>query len=244
MRLSAVFCALLLALSCAALGADGILTIEGPGIDLPPRDEPPCPVATLRMNHDGTTENALTLHTETPVCGSMAEGYGDAAGTVCGIRLLLTRWASMSGECEIDLLVWDYEDDAAGANPGAVLSVTPHIQITGTALWPEVSTFDLDCIDATTGPDGFFVGYWPRGQVGLPEPIGCAMDQDGPGGVPRINICPDEGPTGWMDPGVYGWPVHAFGIGAWFVPAGAAEAPETGRVTRVGSWGAMKRLYR
>jgi hypothetical protein len=91
-------------------------------------------------------------------------------------------------------------------------------------------------VDATATTNGFFVGYWPQSFAGGPANFGCAMDQDGFGGVPRTNIAPAIGyPTGWNHPSVAGYALQAFGLGGW---VGAPVIP-----TQETSWGAIKNLY-
>jgi len=140
----------------------------------------------------------------------------------------------MTGIGTIDLFVWDY--DVSADNPGAVLSVTQDYAVSGVGFWPTVTTYDLNTTDATAGANGFFVGYWPQSFVGVPANFGCAMDQDGFGGVPRTNIAPGIGyPTGWNHPSIAGYALQAFGLGGW-VGEGQTPALET-------SWGAIKNLY-
>ena len=119
---------------------------------------------------------------------------------------------------------------------GAVLSVTQDYAISGVGFWPTVTTFDLNTNDAQADGSGFFVGYWPQSFVGVPAQFGCAMDQDGFGGVPRTNIAPGIGyPTGWNHPSVAGYALQAFGIGGW--GGGIVPTLET-------TWGQVKLLYR
>lgn len=203
-----------------AAGADSnIAFIEGPGIHVPGGDTQPCP-GELHLNHDGSTEGAFTWQNEgiaAPDYGAFAEGYAGITWDVCGAQLLLMRWGTMTGSGEIDVYVWDY--DVATDNPGAVLSLTASVDISGVVLWPNVSTHDIDCADAPATGNGCFIGYWPRSFVGTLAQFGCAMDEDGPGGVPRTNIAPGIGyPTGWNHPNAVGYTLQAFGIGGWFSP--------------------------
>ena len=197
----------------------------------------PCPPATLYLNHDGSTENAFTWHYQgvvSPDFGSLAEGYLGAGGNVCGIELLLTRWGVMSGSGTIDLFVWDY--DVACDIPGNVLSVTPWVNVAGVSMWPGVSVLDFNTNDAWVSYSGFFVGYWPRSFEGVEGQFGCAIDEDGLGGIPRMNIAPGIGyPTGWHHPTAAWYQVQAFGIGGW-LGEGATPVEKT-------TWGRIKAMY-
>ena len=218
---------------------ESVSTSPGPGrgvTALSTRTDP-CPPSTLYLNHDGSTENAFTWHYQgvvSPDFGSLAEGYLGASGNVCGIELLLTRWGTMSGSGVIDLYVWDY--DVACDIPGNVLSVTPWVNIAGVSMWPGVSVFDLDTNDAYVNYSGFFVGYWPRSFEGVEGQFGCAIDEDGFGGIPCMNIAPGIGyPTGWHHPPGAGYPVPAFGIGGGR-GGGATPVEKT-------TWGRIKAMY-
>ncbi len=235
MKKLAVLFALLLVAGVA--NADNVAFIQGQGIHAPSGDVDPCPPSVLYMNHDGSTENAFTWQmggVAAPDYGSFAEGYAGVAGNVCGAQQFLTRWGTMTGTGIIDIFVWDY--DVAADNPGNVLSVTTPVNVAGVGMWPTVTTYDIDIADALAGADGFFVGYWPRSFVGVLANFGCAMDQDGFGGVPRTNIAPGIGyPTGWNHPSVAGYALQAFGLGGW--------VGEGGTPVNESSWGAIKALY-
>jgi hypothetical protein len=225
--------------SCAgAANADNVAFIAGQGVHVPDGDTDPCPPSALTQNHDGSTEFAFTwtyMGIQEPDYGAFAEGYRNLTnGTVCGIEFYLTCWGSMNGAGTIDLFVWDY--DVAADNPGSVLAVTASVPVSGVAYWPGISTHDLDVTDAAAPANGFFVGYWPRSFAEGIAQFGCAMDQDGLGGVPRTNIAPGIGyPTGWHNLTIVGYPMVAWGIGPWVVP-GTTPAEKT-------SWGTIKALY-
>jgi len=223
MKLSALFAfaTLLAAIPFSSSGTElAVSTSAGPGegreVDTPRSD--PCPPSVLVGNHDGSTENAFTWQysgVQPPDYGAFAEGYPDLTeGIVCGGEFLLTRWGTMTGTGTVDLFVWEY--DSGSDNPGSVLSVTANVSIAGVARWPSISTFDLDINDAPAGPNGIFIGYWPRSFEGVGGEFGCGMDQDGMGGVPRTNYAPGVGyPTGWGNPSMAGYGLQAFGLSAW-----------------------------
>ena len=231
-------CLLLFALPFVADAEETIAFIEGSGVHLPTTDTDPCPPSGLALNHDGSTESGFTwtyLGIQEPDYGALAEGYpASSGGIVCGIELMLSRWATMNGVGEIDLYVWEYDTDAD--DPGSVLAVTTAVPVSGVAYWPGISTVDLDCQDAVVTEAGFFVGYWPRSFEGVEGQFGCAIDEDGFGGIPCMNIAPGIGyPTGWQHPPVAGYQVQAFGIGGWR-GGGATPVEKT-------TWGRIKAMY-
>lgn len=236
MKKLAVLFAILGVFVAGAANADNTAFIQGQGVHAPGADVDPCPTSVLHQNHDGSTENAFTWQmggVAAPDYGAFAEGYDGIGGSVCGAQLLLTHWGSMTGSGTIDVYVWDY--DHSTDNPGTVLSMTNDVAISGVGYWPSISTFDLDIVDAAATANGFFVGYWPQSFVGVLANFGCAMDEDGFGGVPRTNIAPGIGyPTGWGNPSVAGYILQAFGLGGWVQDVVPVE--ET-------SWGAIKNLY-
>jgi hypothetical protein len=236
MKKLAVLFALLGVVFVGVASADNVAFIQGQGVHAPGSDTDPCPPSVLYMNHDGSTENAFTWQNQgvvAPDYGAFAEGYSGVSGVVCGAELFLTSWATMTGTGVLDIYVWEY--DVPNDNPGAVLSLTTPVAFSGVGYWPVVTTHDIDIVDAIAGPDGFFVGYWPGSWAGLPAQFGCAMDEDGFGGVPRTNIAPGIGyPTGWANPSVAGYILQAFGLGGWV--GGDTPVQET-------SWGAIKNLY-
>ncbi len=232
-------CLLLFALPFVADAEETIAFIEGSGVHLPTTDTDPCPPSVLALNHDGSSESGFTwtyLGIQEPDYGALAEGYpASSGGIVCGIELMLSRWATMNGVGEIDLYVWEYDTDAD--DPGSVLAVTTAVPVSGVAYWPGISTVDLDCQDAVVTEAGFFVGYWPRSFAGVAAEFGCVIDVDGPGGVPRTNIAPGIGyPTGWQNLTVAGYEIAAWGIGGWVASNPTPIDPT--------SWGSVKALYK
>lgn len=229
---------LLFALVSGARGDGGYALIEGAGEFVPQGDVDPCPPSTLYHHHDGSTESAFTWGwpgVYEPDYGAVAEGYPETAGgTVCGVELYLSRWGSMNGVGAIDLFVWEY--DAATDNPGNVLATATSAPVSGVANWPGVSVHDYAVTDAAIPPAGVFIGYWPRSFIQAPEQFGCAVDQNGPGGVPRTKI-PAGGPwpSGWHHPSEGPLAIVAWGIGPWIVP-GVIPVDRS-------SWGAVKTLY-
>ena len=237
MKKLAVLFALLGVFAFGSANAVDFQYIQGQPYHPPGFDSSPCPVSTLNQNHDGSTENAFTWQNTgvvAPDYGAFAEGYAGVSGNVCGASLLLTSWGTMTGTGTIDVYVWDY--DLGTDNPGAVLSMTNDIAISGVGYWPSMTTHAIDVVDAAAGANGFFVGYWPQSFAGVLANFGCAMDEDGFGGVPRTNIAPGIGyPTGWNNPSIAGYILQAFGLSGY---VGGDPTP-----VENSSWGAIKALY-
>jgi len=165
-----------------------------------------------------------------PDYGAFAEGYS-GSGTVCGIRLLLTTLPGSYQGQTLDAYVYD----GAGANPGAVLSLTPDIAVTPPGLFPTLTEHDLDVADVVLD-GGFFVGFWPD-WPGAPCGWWIVGDLGGPGGCPRTKIAPGIGyPEGWQDPSIVWGPIRALGIGAYLAPL---PVP-----THASTWGEIKALFR
>jgi len=169
-----------------------------------------------------------------PDFGSFAEGFDSIEGYVCGVQLLLTQTGNATGQ-PIDVYVWDMDGECG--IPGAVLSVTTPVVVSGVAFWPSFSAHDIDTADAQSYGDGFYAGYWSGGWQGGPAGFYCVADRDGFGGLPRTNIAPGIGyPTGWQDPSIVWGTTQALGIGAYAYGGAVPTVPT--------SWGKIKAMYR
>ncbi len=224
----------MLAIAGSAFAANMNSTGVGTGVVLPhPGDTNPCPGSTLFLNADGSYENGFAWQyggSVPPYYGAFAEGY-NASGNVCGAQFMFSTLSGYYYGQTLDAYVWD----AAGGNPNNVLSVTTGVAITPPALWPNISTHDIDVADAGVAGD-FFVGFWGN-WPGLLCGWFIAADLDGFGGMPRTNIAPGIGyPTGWNDPSTIWGPTQAMGIGAYLGEGGPVP-------TETKTWGQIKNLY-
>jgi hypothetical protein len=232
MKKLAVMFALLGVVAGVASAADVSSVGPGQGVVVPSTDTNPCPGSILWNNIDGSFENGYAWSfggAVAPNYGAWAEGY-NGIGTVCGVQLALTTVAGTSAT--VDAYVWASD----GTNPTSVLSLTPALPVTGIGLWPNVTTHDINVVDAAVSGD-YFVGFWGI-WPGAQNLFYIASDEDGFGGSPRTNIAPGIGyPTGWNSPTVI--PnfagCQALGIGAYLLE-GPVPVQET-------SWGAIKNLY-
>ncbi len=223
----------LMLIAGAAVAANLNSVGPGQGVLLPhPGDTNPCN-GTLMLNADGSYENGFAWQyggSVPPYYGAFAEGY-NFTGNVCGAQFMFSTLSGYYYGQTLDAYVWD----AAGGNPNNVLSVTTGVAITPPALWPNISTHDIDIADAGVAGD-FFVGFWGN-WPGLLCGWFIAADLDGFGGMPRTNIAPGIGyPTGWNDPSVIWGPTQAMGIGAWVGEGGPVPTETT-------TWGQIKNLY-
>lgn len=232
MKKLSMLLALVVAFAGGAIAADNAEVGIGVGVILPSGDTNPCPPAVLLANNDGSFENGYAWQyggVVPPYYGAFADGY-TGTGSVCGIQLNLTTVSGYYLGQTLDAYVWD----ASGGNPNNVLSVTVGVSITMPGIWPNISTHDIDNIDAAVAGD-FFVGYWGN-WPGVAPGWFVAADLDGFGGVPRTNIAPGIGyPTGWTDPSVVWGPTMALGCSAW-LGEDVIPVEET-------TWGAIKALY-
>lgn len=196
---------------------------RGRGITRPSRRTSPCGSgAALRINYDGSAENAYCWEyggLVPPYYGAFAECYNDA-GRVCGIELQLTGIGAPCTPC--DLYVWS---DAGGV-PGNVLSYTSGANPCPVATWPNISAHDFainPC--AVNGP--YWVGFWAGVDSHELCPYYVAADLDGcAGGCPMTNVAPGIGyPTGWQNVSIIWGPTQAIGIGAWVLPPPAPTPP-------------------
>ncbi len=190
----------------------------GHGIVAPhPMDSNPCEDPILLRNDDGSFENGYSWYyggVLAPYYGAFAEGYHNTNPyyVFCAVELELTTLMGYYADQSLDVYVWD----SGGGNPGSVLSVTAGAHITPPAIWPDISTHDID-VSITGCPGDFFAGYWGNWPGQLPGWF-VAADLNGPGGLPRTNIAPGIGyPTGWNDPSVIWGPTQALGIRAILV---------------------------
>jgi hypothetical protein len=203
-----------------------------------PADRDICPGAQLYFHADGSWEDGSAWQGQAvavPDYGSVAEGFPEATGYVCGIRLVLSRWsATMDGTGLIDSYVWEY--DPATDNPGAVLSVSM-VLVSGVPEFPATMVLDLPMPESYAGPNGFFAGYWPRHALAGQADFGIMVDYDNPG-VPRTNWAPGLGyPTGWGGWDIGGYTMYnSLGIGGF-----VTDSPTP---IHASSWGAIKQLYR
>lgn len=204
------------------------------GFVLPGRDDNPCPGSDLLLRFDGTGEAACSWQGDgvlPPDYGAWAEGY-TATGLVCGIQFhfsALTGW--QTGQ-NLDAYVYDSD----GENPSAVLSMTPGIDPGPVAIWPALSSHDIDTEDVEVGGE-FFAGFWGAWPGEFPPGWGTVCDLDGPQGMPRTKIAPGIGyPTGWHDPSIVFGPTRNNAIGPYVAPL---PIPASGS-----TWGSVKMLYR
>ncbi len=220
-------------LAGTARAAEVLSTGPGQGVLLPhPTDTNPCPGSTLWLNADGSYENGYAWAyggVSAPYYGAFAEGY-PTFGLTCGMQLMLSTLYGYYDGQTLDAYIWDN----VGDNPANVLSVTTGVSISQPAIWPDISTFDIDVQDVTAfNPFIGFWGNWPDHLCGW----FIAADQNGPGGLPRTNIAPGQGyPTGWNDPSVIWGPTRALGIGSYVIDY---ESP-----IETCTWGSIKKLYR
>jgi hypothetical protein len=233
MRLAIVSVLSLLGLVLAGVSVDPVC--GGPGIARADRLD--CPNAVFYWYPDGTFEDFPGFQYQwvaPPDFGSLAEGFPGVSGWVCGIRLELSRSWDLSGEGWIDPYVWEF--DPGTGNPGAVLSMITALHVTGVPAIPQTLVLDIQMPESQAGPDGFFVGYWPRSAINGAD-FGIAVDYDLVGHS-RVNYAPGLGyPTGWGTWDVAGYTVYkSMAIGA-FVTELPVPVLET-------SWDAVKSLYR
>jgi len=209
----------------------------GRGVLAPAQRDNPCPYSELYLNFDGSAEDGYAWQyggIVPPDFGSFAEGFDSIEGYVCGVQLLLTQTGNATGQ-PIDVYVWDMDGECG--IPGAVLSVTTPVVVSGVAFWPSFSAHDIDTADAQSYGDGFYAGYWSGGWQGGPAGFYCVADRDGFGGLPRTNIAPGIGyPTGWQDPSIVWGTTQALGIGAYAYGGAVPTVPT--------SWGKIKAMYR
>jgi hypothetical protein len=223
----------LVVIAGGAIAADNAEVGVGVGVIIPSGDENPCPPSELLCNHDGSFENGYAWQyggVVEPYYGAFAEGYA-GTGSVCGMQFWFTALSGQYLGQTFDAYVWDSD----GLSPNNVLSVTVGLGISPPAIWPSISSHDIDNTDTDVAGD-FFVGYWgnwPGGYSGW----FIAADLDGFGGLPRTNIAPGIGyPTGWQDPSIVWGPTQAMGICAYLGPECGTPVEET-------TWGAIQALY-
>jgi hypothetical protein len=208
-----------------------------PGTEVIGGDGETCPGAELVANDDGSMENGYAWGgingVQPPDYGSWAECYD--ADYVCGVQFLFTTLPQYFHGQNMDVYVWSVDSD----NPGNVMCLVPDVVPEPPALWPEISTHDVQVCCATGGPH--FVGFWGD-WPGLTFAWFIASDETGPGdGCPRTKISPGIGhPTGWQHPGV----VPLFGgcrdLGIR-EHAGVGDCEPT--PTPAMTWGHIKALY-
>ena len=242
--------ALLFALSSMAVLAGGASAADflsvGPGqasvIDGPSPDDI-CPGSFFKTNDDGSYENGYTWAyggLTAPYYGAWAEGFtlDSNAQAVCGLKLALTQIGNQDGWL-MDLYVWD----AAGGDPGNVISMTAGVDPGPIGIWPTVTQHDLTVPDYAVEGD-YFVGWWPN-WIGTGPGWYVAADENGPGGgIPRTNIAPGIGwPTGWCHPGLAFPACQDLGIGVYESPQAPIPPPDPPVPTQEGTWGALKAFY-
>ena len=238
-KLSLLFAMLgVVALVGAAGAANVVSTGAGHGIVIEnPTPDNICAGATLKTNDDGSYENGYSwayAGAVAPYYGAWAEGFTLTAGNtaVCGMKFGLTQIGAQDGLL-LDAYVWD----AAGTNPGNVLSVTTGIAPGTIGMWPNISQHDIDITDVAV-PSGYFVGWWGN-WAGVGNGWYVASDENGfGGGLPRTNIAPGIGfPTGWNHPNVVSTFAGCQDLGIAVYEIGGPIPAQTT------TWGAIKNLY-
>jgi hypothetical protein len=163
-----------------------------------------CPGAQFLQNDDGSFENGYTWRfggVVPPDYGSWAECY--ESDFVCGIQFLFTQTGYFLGQ-SMDVYVWDWDTDGnppPGPDPGNVICILPGVVPGDIALWPDISSHDVQvCCDVSGDHFIGFWGDWP----GVSNGWFIASDENGPGlGCPRTKIAPGIGyVTGWNHPNV------------------------------------------
>jgi hypothetical protein len=241
MRKLAVQVLLLAVVVGAAGAADNPVSVgPGEGIVVPSGDDNPCPGSTLYSNHDGSFENGYAWRyggIVPPYYGAFAEGFeSDGYNWVCGAQFYLSTLSGMYFGQNMDVYVWDGD----ATNPNNVIGMTPGIVPGTIAIWPNISTHDIDIQDVYF--EGWvYVGYWGNWPGGVNGWF-IAADLDGFGGLPRTNIAPGIGyPTGWQDPSIVWGPTQSLGIGAY---GGFGIPPPPPNPTLETTWGRIKELHR
>ena len=160
-KLSLLFALLgVVALVGAAGAANVVSTGAGHGIVIEnPTPDNICAGATLKTNDDGSYENGYSW-AYAGVGRSVLRRLGRGLHphrrqhAVCGMKFGLTQVGAQDGLL-LDAYVWD----AAGTNPGNVLSVTTGIAPGTIGMWPNISQHDIDITDVAV-PSDYFVGWW------------------------------------------------------------------------------------
>lgn len=206
-----------------------------------PGDQDFCPGTVFLQNDDGTFENAYAWRfggVVPPDYGSWAECYD--ADFVCGVEFMLTQTGYYIGQ-DMDVYVWESDPDGSpppGPDPGNVICVISGVLPGPVAIWPEISTHEIQVCCVAGGEH--FVGYWPN-WPGSFAGWYIASDENGPGlGCPRMKVAPGIGyPTGWHHPSLS--PVFDckdLGIREY---SGLGDCEPTAKQST--TWGRIKSLY-
>ena len=218
-----------LALPLASLGPSENSAVLPPAN---PRDF--CAEATLQQHDDGVFEFAFAWESwgnAPPDWGAWAECYD--ADFVCGIEFLFSRAYEWWPPALMDVYVWADDGQAPpNNNPGAVIYLAAGVDPGEIAVWPEISTHQVQVCCPTGGPH--FVGFWGNWVDSMPAWY-LAVDVDGPAGCPRTKVYLE----GWQRPDEWTGPLTSLGIREYDGPGDCVPTPAVPP-----TWGAVKAMFR